>query len=111
MESTLTLSELQRQVFKWTAYNFPNKKAYQPLLGAFEELGELAHAHLKQEQGIRGTEVEHMEAKCDAIADCIIYLADYANKQGIDLELAITTAWLSVSQRDWINFPKNGLTE
>jgi len=38
-------------------------------MGLVEEVGELAHAHLKNEQGIRGTPEEHVQAKVDAIGE------------------------------------------
>jgi NTP pyrophosphatase (non-canonical NTP hydrolase) len=89
--------------------NFGEKvgSGYQPLLGAMEELGELAHAQLKSEQGIRMNE-DHRANKIDAIADVIIYLADYCNGQGIDLEDALRTTWNQVRQRDWTRNKETG---
>jgi len=98
---------LQSQVKEWTAHNFPFTLSHHPLLGAMEELGELAHAHLKNEQGIRTDEC-HLENKCDAIGDIIIYLADYCNREGIDLQEAVAVTWAKVQKRDWIKDPKNG---
>ena len=49
----LTLEELQAVQREWVEHNFPNRTNYHPLLGAVEEIGELCHAHLKYEQGIR----------------------------------------------------------
>ena len=78
---------------------------HRPLLGVCEEAGELCHAHLKAEQGIRGTQDEHLEAKKDAIGDIVIYLADYCSQQGIDLERSIENTWAKVKQRDWKQNP------
>jgi NTP pyrophosphatase (non-canonical NTP hydrolase) len=107
----MNLHQLQEEQKKWVKYNFPNRDKYYPLLGAVEELGELAHAHLKQLQGIRGTEEEHKLAKKDAVADAIIFLADYCSMNDIDLQEAVETTWNDVKKRDWIKYPKNGLTE
>lgn len=104
----MNLSELQQKVKQWTSHNFPDTPAYRPLLGIVEEVGELAHAHLKMEQGIRN--IKH-EDKIDAIGDTIIYMADYCNRNGIDLEVAIESAWATASKRDWVKFPGNGRTE
>jgi NTP pyrophosphatase (non-canonical NTP hydrolase) len=60
------------------------------------------------EQGIRNTTKEDKE---DAIGDIIIYLADYCNRNGINLEKSLEQAWRTASLRDWIKFPKNGRTE
>lgn len=107
----MTLSELQIQNATWTAHNFPNKQPEDPLLGVVEEVGELAHAHLKMKQGIRGTPEEHHAAKVDAIGDIMIYLSDYCNQNKIDLEEAVVTAWKEVRARDWQRYPHNGLTQ
>lgn len=65
-----------------------------------EELGELCHAHLKREQGIRTSE-DHRAKQIDAVADVIIYLCDYCALEGIDMETAVLSTWETVSKRDW----------
>ena len=89
----ITLAQLQREQARWASDNFGRQHPYQPLLGAMEELGELAHAHLKAEQGIRGTLAEHRAAKVDAVGDIIIYLSNYCTLNGIDLESAVEQTW------------------
>lgn len=63
---------------EWVARNFPPYEGEIPgndsILGVMEELGELAHAHLKAKQGIRGTQAEHDAAAKDAIGDITVYL-------------------------------------
>lgn len=60
---------------RWVEYNFPNDiDPNSSTLGVIEELGELAHSHLKEEQSIRGTAEEHQQAAQDSIADLVIYL-------------------------------------
>lgn len=95
-----TLEVLQVQLKPWAAHNFGERPSWMPLMGALEELGELAHAHLKTEQGIRTSE-DHRAAKVDALADIIVYLADYANVEGIDLHEAVEQTWAKVRRRDW----------
>lgn len=66
---------------KWVAHNFPAAVSHQPQHGVFgvmEEVGELAHAHLKQAQGIRMNEDHDAKAK-DAIGDVTIYLLGIMN--------------------------------
>jgi NTP pyrophosphatase (non-canonical NTP hydrolase) len=79
----ITLEQLQEEVSEWSHRNFPNNKPYHPLLGLVEEHGELHDAG-------NSIEVE------DAIADAVIYLADYCARNGIKL-------------RDSGEEPKNGL--
>ena len=104
----ITLSQLQAEVGEWSRRNFPKNQPHHPLLGAAEEIGELCHAHLKQDQGIRGTRDEHQAAKKDAVGDTIIYLADYCERNGFKLEDAVEIAWTMVKQRDWQKNPQLG---
>lgn len=102
------LSELQNAHRRWVTHNFPNEQSHSPLLGLAEEVGELAHAHLKREQKIRGTEAEHQAAAADAIGDIVIYLASYCNRNGYDLASCVRQAWDEVSGRDWVLYPDTG---
>lgn len=103
-----TLRDLQRAHAEWLKHNFPNQTPHQALLGVTEEVGELAHAHLKMEQGIRGDAVTHRADAADAIGDIIIYLASYCNTNDYDLEECVNEAWRGVSQRDWQAAPADG---
>lgn len=99
---------LQVQVNEWATRNFGERQPHQPLLGLQEEVGELAHAHLKMEQGIRGTKAKHRAAKIDAVGDIAIYLADYCNANNLSLSLCIEATWDKVKRRDWKKDNKNG---
>lgn len=99
--SDLTLRQLQEEQRPWQKHNFPTRKPYFPLLGVVEEIGELAHAHLKAEQGIRGTK-EELDAKAkDAVGDAIVFLTDYCSACGYDIQEIIEEVWAEVKQRDW----------
>lgn len=104
----MELNILQQEVAVWAAKNFKGKLPHQPLLGVSEEVGELCHAHLKLEQGIRGNREELHAKKVDAVGDILIYLADYCTQNHIDLDLAVTTAWNEVVKRDWEKNKGNG---
>jgi NTP pyrophosphatase (non-canonical NTP hydrolase) len=109
METIVNLKKFQEEQKEWSERNFPviGNHNYRPLLGVMEELGELAHAHLKAEQGIR-TNQNHLEAKIDAIGDIVIYLSDYCNKEGLSLNDCINDTWSKVKQRDWNKNKING---
>lgn len=96
-----TLDRLQAELAPWVEHNFPDREPWQPLMGALEELGELAHAHLKSHQGIRGTAAEHDAAKRDAVGDAVVFLADYCNAHGYSLRECVEGAWEIASKRDW----------
>jgi NTP pyrophosphatase (non-canonical NTP hydrolase) len=104
------ISELQDEHRDWVQHNFPNQPSYQPLLGIAEEVGELCHAHLKQEQGIRSMlPATSVQLKEDALGDIFIYMMSYANAEGLDLQRCIWRAWHEVSERDWVKYPSTGL--
>ena len=105
----LTFRQLQDEQKVWVAANFGARPAWHPLLGAVEELGELAHAHLKEQQGIRKTE-NHIENAKDAVADTIIYLSDYCSARGFDLQEIVESTWSKVRQRDWKKNPDGAHT-
>ena len=97
----MDLETLQQEQNEWQNRNFPNTTKHQCLLGVTEEVGELSHAHLKCEQGIRGTSDEHIAEAIDAIGDIVIFLAGYCNSNGYDLSECVTKAWEEVKNRDW----------
>ncbi|MDX1495012.1 MAG: hypothetical protein R3253_13170 [Longimicrobiales bacterium] len=101
----MNLRELQERMRPWVEHNFPDQESWQPLLGAVEELGELAHAHLKASQGIRTAE-DHEAGKRDAVADVIIYLTNYCIAEGIDIGGALREVWQEVERRDWRSDPE-----
>lgn len=101
-----TFKQLQDEHRLWVAHNFPTAEPYKFLLGAMEELGELCHAQLKSELGIRAGDWNARQQ--DAVADIIIFLAGYCSVKGYDLETLVTTTWSTVKQRDWVNDPVNG---
>ena len=96
----MNFKELQKKAKAWTDRNFPTAQPWEPLVGAVEEIGELAHAHLKAHQGIRTNE-NHALGKVDAVGDIIIYLCHYCSLSGIDLQKAVDDTWAEVEKRDW----------
>ena len=64
---------------QWVAYNFPGPDMPNTIIGVFEECGELAHHHLKEDQNIRGDTEFHQEEARDAIGDIVIYLLGVMN--------------------------------
>ena len=78
-----SLHDLQRYLYEWQRYNFGDHQANERvLMGMCEEAGELCHAQLKMEQGIRGTREDHEEAMKDAVGDISIYMLNYLSGIG-----------------------------
>lgn len=112
MISISQLSYLQGKAELWRENSFPeeHRTAVLQALGVAEESGELAHAILKMEQGIRGTRKEHLEAAADAVGDIVIYLTGVCSALGINIGTAVSEAWEQVEKRDWSKNKKDGLT-
>lgn len=105
----LTLQDFQRLQAAWLSRQpFKNGPSWHPLLGIVEEVGELAHAHLKQAQGIRGTAAEHTVKKKDAVGDVLVYLADYCSREGFNMQRILEDVWSEVMERDWADNPATG---
>jgi NTP pyrophosphatase (non-canonical NTP hydrolase) len=66
-----------------------------------EELGELCHSFLKQEQGIR-LEEDHRDKMADAVADIVIFLADFCEREGFLFQGLMETVLPKVLKRDWV---------
>lgn len=104
MGSDYNLPYYQSEIRKWTKHNFPNAQPWEPLLGLQEEVGELAHAYLKRHQGIRKNENHDLNIR-DAVADIMVYLMNFCNHEGINLQEELFKTWKKVSQRDWQKNP------
>lgn len=105
----MNLYQLQTEHATWLQANFPNQAQHEPLLGLIEEVGELAHAHLKHGQGIRGyTRSQYENEAADAIGDILIYLASYCTSNRLDLQYCLEETWRRVSKRDWVVDPVGG---
>jgi NTP pyrophosphatase (non-canonical NTP hydrolase) len=102
------LELLQKELHNWRTHNFPSAGATQQLLGVMEEVGELSHAHLKAEQGIRGDAVVHEGDAMDAVGDILIYLAGYCSYQGWSMMQIFDEVAQQVMRRDWITYPDTG---
>jgi hypothetical protein len=75
-----TLKQLQDEQRAWVAHNFPGRESWQPLMGIVEEFGELCDAGPIRTEGQRNPEAD------DALADIVIFLADYCSAMGWELE-------------------------
>lgn len=103
----MELASLQALASEWSKRNFgPHYgSGYRNLLGVSEEVGELCHAQLKGEQGIRHTPEEILSMKKDAVGDILIFLCNYCDSQGISIDECASSAWDEVSKRDWKKDP------
>jgi len=118
--SEKSLALIQSEVAKWSRVNFGDQVSkatdqvlgsLSPLLGLVEEVGELSHVTLKHHQGIRGydDEQKYQEERDDAVGDILIYLCDYASREGISLQDALNKTWQKiVKKRNWVDNPETG---
>jgi NTP pyrophosphatase (non-canonical NTP hydrolase) len=99
----MDLEKIQSLANEWHERNFDGHvgTGYQCLLGVTEEVGELCHAQLKGEQGIRHTPEEIKKMKMDAVGDIVIFLSNYCTAQKLSLNECVELAWNEVKDRDW----------
>lgn len=72
-------------------------------------LGRLAHAQLKAEQGIRGTQAEHDASGKAACAAILRYLHFVAVEERLDdVDEIVAATWARVRQRSWREDPARG---
>lgn len=108
----LNLKKLQVEIHEWAKKNFPTTATNPTVqfLGITEEVGELAHAILKQRQNIRGTFEEHEAAKKDAIGDILVFLMNFCSASGYKLDEILEETWRTVKERDWTKNNKDGIS-
>lgn len=103
-----TLADIQQEVGRWAKAQFgPNfsKDPVSPLrgqplgsllalLGMGEELGELYRCTARRHQGRGYSDLdEYQGAQEDAVADLLVFLCDYSNREGIDLTTVLNRVW------------------
>ncbi len=100
-------SNLQDRLAAWQGRNFGAMSALQMTLGVCEEAGELAHAVLKESQGIRGMQDRDTAraAVADALGDIIIYAFQVATLYRLDLGTVVGLTAANVMRRDWVKNP------
>lgn len=105
------IAEMQDELKEWTDINFPEAVWEDAFMGVTEEVGELAHALLKQKQNIRGDKWELEDAAKDAVADTIIYLFHLCTLRGWDLESILIETIGQITDRNWNDNPLDGVNE
>ncbi len=87
--SNLNWQQLVSRREKWVLHNFPTQELTNPtdsILGMTEEVGELAHSHLKKKQGIRGTPEGHDANMKDAVGDITVFMFGVMSAYGVPRE-------------------------
>jgi len=120
----LDIKALQKDLHNWQVRNFGESSTEDQSLGVTEEIGEfaaavvillaaengrIAHAILKNKQGIRNYSKEKTRAEIeDAIGDIFIYMLNMCTHMDMDLEDIYTKTAASVLKRDWKKNPTTG---
>jgi len=94
-----SLNQIQEEVEIWSKENFSFRQFHHTYLGAMEEMGELAHARLKFEQRLYGSEYYTDETK-DAIGDLIIFLMGICQQHDMKVEDVVNECWEYVKTRN-----------
>lgn len=110
------LQEIQQQIGTWSKELFGNNVSLvtghpmysqNALTGLVEEVGELNHVTICHHQGRRGydDEAKYKADRDDALADILVFLCDYACREGVDLLTVLNSAWTKVvSKRNLQNW-------
>lgn len=98
---------LQQQIKQWESTQPFSPDPIDKFLGVVEEVGELAHALLKQKQGLRTAEDHDAKAK-DAVGDIFIFLSAFCSVKGWDMSQIIEETVDIVLKRDWNQNTENG---
>lgn len=102
------LWKTQQEMAQWLDYNFPDTTPIEQFLGIVEEVGELSHVILKDQQGIRSSadpNYNPVPEVQDAVGDIAIYLINFCNKMQWDFSSILARTWAQVQDRDWQEDP------
>lgn len=91
----------QSDVTDWQRANFNQLGVAWTTLGLVEEVGELARALLKREEGIRGSYDEWSEEVRKELGDIFIKLLDVAQTLDYDLPTVAMLRWMVVRERNF----------
>lgn len=107
------IQQIQKEAHGWREDNFDpaTVTTQHQLLGVVEEVGELAHAVLKRDQGIRGTAKEHRAAIEDAVGDLVLFLMGVCSCENMDFEFVVSRTWATVKHRNWKTNPHDGMVD
>lgn len=98
------LQQLQREIGKWSQDQFGDNiskatgyplGSQNALTGIVEEVGELNHVTICHHQGRRGYDnsIKYKADRDDALADILIFMCDYAEREGTDLLTLLNQTW------------------
>lgn len=98
------LATLQSEHAAWLADRFGHHGDRLPdmtFAGIVEEVGELAHHHLKQQQGTHESDSKHEAGAKDAVGDIVIFLCGYCTSRGWSIAEIVEAVWANVQTREY----------
>lgn len=94
------VAQTQAEIGAWSREQFGDQDSVNPLIGAQEELGEVAQITLKRRQGIREDEFTNQDLEIE-VADVIIYLMDFCERNNVSMAHGLEEAQRKVLGRDF----------
>jgi len=94
------VKQAQAEIGAWSREQFGDQDSVNPLIGAQEELGEVAQITLKRRQGIREDEFTNEDLEIE-VADVIIYLMDFCERNDVSMSNGLEQAQRKVLGRDF----------
>ncbi len=121
-----SLQQIQKEVAEWSLKTFGNNgenfskernipcASWNALFGLVEEVGELSRTHICANQSRKGYDqtpegiAKAHRDRIDACCDIMIFLSDYAAREGIDLQEELNHTWDTiVSKRTLANWEQH----
>lgn len=99
----MDLKTLQEKIRNWNGEKFPTAPSYLALIKVFEEAGELAGHYIGRiEQRVGKEPIDHQAGLEDSVADIVISLCVFCEREHIDLAGMVKKTWDEVSKRIFV---------
>lgn len=99
----MNLETLQEKIRNWNGERFPNAPSFLALIKVMEELGELAGHYIgRLEVRVGKAPSDHQKGVEDSVADVVISLCVFCEREHIDLALLVEKTWAEVSKRQFV---------
>lgn len=106
----MDLETLQKKIHNWGGEKFPSAPSYLALIKVMEELGELASHYIGRIELRVGKEpIEHQQGLEDSVADIVISLCVFCDREHVNLASLVNKTWEEVSKRQFVIKDKNVL--
>jgi hypothetical protein len=99
----MEIKNLQEKIRNWNGERFPTAPSYLALIKVMSELGELADHYINRIERRVGKEYPNPQDGIeDSVADILISLCVFCEREHIELDKMVTQVWKEVSKRTFV---------